>query len=241
MHRGIIRPFNSENSAPSPATLCVTLVFLLLTSPAGADSIRFCETFTDFARLEYEGVKYCDQSEKWGKLRVAGFVEWDQEMNVSQINSNAFFYVGVGWPDGDWCEYWAYFEEDPKWRPGKKSAFFPVGYWDDWEEKFVRTGKLCVRWNAKGFRFVLSGSTDSWDGVLEPILPPSLTGEPGPLTDRVEVQVVFADEWSDDQWWWEKITPLDMSGSVTREYFHCDDTDFDPIWVTLKGKTPATE
>lgn len=217
------------------------IAILFFVPPVFADSLRFFEKYTDWGCYEYEGKTYCDQQDTWGKMRLSGFVPWDTNINLARLSSNALFYVGLGWPDsGSWSEWFGYFEDDPKYRPGKRSLSWPIGYWDDWEEtEYVRSGTLKLRWNDKGLWFFFGGRTDTWDSAIDPALPPDLPEGTGEFTNVVQVQIVLADEWSDDQWWWERNIPVEIDGQIVRKTIEWDGDTYEPMWLTMKGRTLA--
>src|ERR1051325_3100781 len=114
----------------------------------GAERSRLSETFADWGCSEYEGQTYCSEDEGRGRLRLSGFVEWGTNVDISLFNSNTMFYFWIG----NWYGNWGYLEDDPNYRPGKRSASFPTGYWteDGGDDVWVPTpGKFCVQWNER--------------------------------------------------------------------------------------------
>jgi hypothetical protein len=115
----------------------------------------------------------------------------------------------------------------------------------DWDDNFIQKGKLWVKWNERGMRFVLTGKSGSYDGALEP--GPAVEfydlvsweeTEPGPVTGQAEAFVGVGDG-SRGLWWWEKTNPLEITGNVSRRYIYWDETDLYPVCVKFKGATPA--
>ena len=80
-----------------------------------------------------------------------------------------------------------------------------MDYVDPWDDTRVRMGSLKIRWNEKGFWFLLREFPTLYSGAIADYY---IENEPGAFADTDEACVEFGD--------WEKCVPIKVSGTLSR-------------------------